>query len=349
MEGDTKYSNSYDVMHCLFQTTWRWLRISSPTFLLCGHCWMRMPVCGVCLHGTTTGSQTTWICKGTVSGNCLRRGPAAPLHVSCVCPRPALPLRLLPGAGLDDDKAAVGGAQAQVAGEVLGRLDEGAGATQWQVREPYPSAASDQLVLLHRACIRPEISRTVTFGDKGVSAGQYYKQHLQYIRLNSEPVDFTKKNLSFLREVGTHYLMSPCVHVPCPMSPCPMSPCLMSHVPCLHVSMSLQDAYESHFLKRVLALPAVTVTDVLNQHRQELKEVQVPYSSHKDFEAQAKKLKIMFDFRVRVASSAWGLVCHQYPTPLSLSLPLPLPLRVACHAQRIEVWLVSCTKVEGFT
>lgn len=57
--------------------------------------------------------------------------------------------------------------------------------------------------LSYRACIRPEISRTHTFGDKGVSAGQFYKQHLQYIKLNSDPVDFTKKNLTYLREVGT--------------------------------------------------------------------------------------------------------------------------------------------------
>ena len=55
--------------------------------------------------------------------------------------------------------------------------------------------------MCHRACIRPEISRTVTFGDKGVSAGQFYKQHLQYIRLNSDPADFSKFNLTQLQEV----------------------------------------------------------------------------------------------------------------------------------------------------
>ena len=52
-----------------------------------------------------------------------------------------------------------------------------------------------------RACIRPELSRTITFGDKGVSAGQFYRQHLQYIKLNSDPVDFMKLNLSHLKEV----------------------------------------------------------------------------------------------------------------------------------------------------
>lgn len=56
--------------------------------------------------------------------------------------------------------------------------------------------------------------------------------------------------------------------------------------------------YEHHFLERVLALPSVTVSEVVNHQRPELMEVQVPYSSHKDFEAQAKKMKIMSDFRV---------------------------------------------------
>lgn len=70
----------------------------------------------------------------------------------------------------------------------------------------------------YRACIRPEISRTITFGDKGVSAGQFYKQHLQYIKLNSDPIDFTKVNLSYLTEV--------CVkHVPVYIPVNYLSPC----------------------------------------------------------------------------------------------------------------------------
>lgn len=116
-----------------------------------------------------------------------------------------------------------------------------------------------------RACIRPEISRTRTFGDKGVSAGQFYKQHLQYIQLNSDPVDFSKKNLTYLRE----------------------------------------DVYEHHFLQRVHGLPSLTVSDVLSGHHRDKKEVKVTYTSHKDFEVQAKKLKIMFDFRGGVPRTAY--------------------------------------------
>ena len=49
-----------------------------------------------------------------------------------------------------------------------------------------------------RACIRPEICRTKTFGRIGVSHGQFFDQHLQYIKLNEEAYPFTKADLSYL-------------------------------------------------------------------------------------------------------------------------------------------------------
>ncbi|KAK3524786.1 hypothetical protein QTP86_005463 [Hemibagrus guttatus] len=54
-----------------------------------------------------------------------------------------------------------------------------------------------------RSCIRPEISRTMTFGRKGVSLGQFFDQYLRYIKLNTEFVPFTKQDLSYL--VREHY------------------------------------------------------------------------------------------------------------------------------------------------
>ncbi|XP_058261347.1 alpha-1,3-mannosyl-glycoprotein 2-beta-N-acetylglucosaminyltransferase b isoform X1 [Hemibagrus wyckioides] len=54
-----------------------------------------------------------------------------------------------------------------------------------------------------RSCIRPEISRTMTFGRKGVSLGQFFDQYLRYIKLNTEFVPFTKRDLSYL--VREHY------------------------------------------------------------------------------------------------------------------------------------------------
>ena len=49
-----------------------------------------------------------------------------------------------------------------------------------------------------RCCIRPEICRTKTFGENGVSQGQFYLQHLQYIKLNDKFFHFRNKDLSYL-------------------------------------------------------------------------------------------------------------------------------------------------------
>jgi len=49
-----------------------------------------------------------------------------------------------------------------------------------------------------RSCIRPEISRTRTFGKKGVSHGQFYEKHLKFIILNSENVDWLSTPLGYL-------------------------------------------------------------------------------------------------------------------------------------------------------
>ena len=51
-----------------------------------------------------------------------------------------------------------------------------------------------------RACIRPEISRTKTFGKIGVSNGLFYEKHLKYIVLNNKFVPFTVMDLSFLKK-----------------------------------------------------------------------------------------------------------------------------------------------------
>lgn len=51
-----------------------------------------------------------------------------------------------------------------------------------------------------RACIRPEVSRTKTFGKIGVSNGLFYEKHLKFIQLNSKFVPFTQKDLSYLKK-----------------------------------------------------------------------------------------------------------------------------------------------------
>merc|ERR1719336_521453 len=51
-----------------------------------------------------------------------------------------------------------------------------------------------------RSCIRPEISRTKTFGKIGVSNGLFFEKHLKYIVLNKQFVPFTVMDLNFLKK-----------------------------------------------------------------------------------------------------------------------------------------------------
>ncbi|XP_054257252.1 alpha-1,3-mannosyl-glycoprotein 2-beta-N-acetylglucosaminyltransferase-like [Macrosteles quadrilineatus] len=53
----------------------------------------------------------------------------------------------------------------------------------------------------NRACLRPELSRTRTFGKIGVSNGLFYEKYLKFIHLNDQFVPFTQKNLTFLLKV----------------------------------------------------------------------------------------------------------------------------------------------------
>ena len=46
-----------------------------------------------------------------------------------------------------------------------------------------------------RVTIRPEVSRSSTFGKKGVSNGQYYKKYLRRIKLNTTPVRFSESDI----------------------------------------------------------------------------------------------------------------------------------------------------------
>ena len=52
-----------------------------------------------------------------------------------------------------------------------------------------------------KSCIRPEISRTSTFGKKGVSNGQFFNEHLKFINHATTDVHFTQLDLSYLFKV----------------------------------------------------------------------------------------------------------------------------------------------------
>lgn len=49
-----------------------------------------------------------------------------------------------------------------------------------------------------RSTIRPEVSRTYTFGETGVSAGQFFNDYLEPMLLNDTPVDFEAMDLGYL-------------------------------------------------------------------------------------------------------------------------------------------------------
>jgi len=120
-----------------------------------------------------------------------------------------------------------------------------------------------------RSCIRPEISRTKTFGKIGVSNGLFYEKHLKHIVLNDKFVPFTVMDLSFLEK----------------------------------------DKYEENFVKHVYECPVMQVDDVKRSRVDGHSEVRITYFSSNDFKRAAKQLGIMDDFKAGVPRMAYrGIV-----------------------------------------
>ncbi|XP_003737217.1 alpha-1,3-mannosyl-glycoprotein 2-beta-N-acetylglucosaminyltransferase [Galendromus occidentalis] len=119
----------------------------------------------------------------------------------------------------------------------------------------------------NRACIRPEISRTKTFGKIGVSNGLFYEKHLKFIELSREPVDFLSKDLSYL----------------------------------------LRDNYDVDFVKEVYGSPAVALTTVTNGkvNLPIWRPVRVTYTNISSFKHIAKLLSIMDDFKSGVPRTGY--------------------------------------------
>lgn len=124
-----------------------------------------------------------------------------------------------------------------------------------------------------RSCIRPEISRTSTFGKKGVSKGLFFEKHLKFIQLNDKYVPFTQKDLSYL----------------------------------------MKENYDPAFIKYIYDVPEISLNVVVAGKVQDLSEVRVTYRTKNDFKDIAKKLGIMDDFKAGVERAAYrGVVSFTY-------------------------------------
>ena len=120
-----------------------------------------------------------------------------------------------------------------------------------------------------RSCIRPEISRTLTFGKKGVSNGQFFDEHLKFIKLNSEFYPFTKKNLSYL----------------------------------------IKENYEKEFTSAVYRSPLVSVDYLTSGRVIPAPFVRVQYESGSTFSFLAQKFGIMHDIKAGIPRMAYrGIV-----------------------------------------
>lgn len=117
----------------------------------------------------------------------------------------------------------------------------------------------------NRACIRPEISRTITFGRQGVSLGQFYDKYLKFIKLNSEFVPFTKLDLSYLNE----------------------------------------ETYKQNFEKEVYSAPIVTFEDVKQGKLKGPGPFRLQYSSKDSFKIMAKNLGVMEDLKSGVPRAGY--------------------------------------------
>ncbi|NXR35969.1 MGAT1 acetylglucosaminyltransferase, partial [Zosterops hypoxanthus] len=116
-----------------------------------------------------------------------------------------------------------------------------------------------------RSCVRPEVSRTMTFGRKGVSHGQFFDQYLKFIKLNDRFVPFTQMDLSYLKK----------------------------------------DRYERFFLQQVYSAPEVKLDELQKGFGKDLGPVRLQYRGRDSFKALAKALGLMDDLKSGVPRAGY--------------------------------------------
>ncbi|NXN06260.1 MGAT1 acetylglucosaminyltransferase, partial [Sylvia borin] len=116
-----------------------------------------------------------------------------------------------------------------------------------------------------RSCVRPEVSRTVTFGRKGVSHGQFFDQYLKFIKLNDRFVPFTQLDLSYLSK----------------------------------------ERYERSFLQQVYSAPEIQLEQLQKDAGKDLGAVRLQYRGRDSFKALAKALGLMDDLKSGVPRAGY--------------------------------------------
>ncbi|NXD60577.1 MGAT1 acetylglucosaminyltransferase, partial [Corvus moneduloides] len=120
-----------------------------------------------------------------------------------------------------------------------------------------------------RSCVRPEVSRTMTFGRKGVSHGQFFDQYLKFIKLNDRFVPFTQLDLSYLKK----------------------------------------EEYERFFLQQVYSAPEIQIEELQKDAGRDLGPVRLQYRGRDSFKALAKALGLMDDLKSGVPRAGYrGIV-----------------------------------------
>uniref|UniRef100_A0A7G3AQE2 Alpha-1,3-mannosyl-glycoprotein 2-beta-N-acetylglucosaminyltransferase n=1 Tax=Lutzomyia longipalpis TaxID=7200 RepID=A0A7G3AQE2_LUTLO len=124
-----------------------------------------------------------------------------------------------------------------------------------------------------RSCIRPEISRTRTFGKIGVSNGLFFEKHLKYIKLSEKFVPFTKMNMTYL----------------------------------------LKTNYDATFLKHVYELPVVTYEELRRGMVSTKDPIRIQYNTKDQYKKTTKMLGLMDDFKSGVPRTGYhGIVSFFY-------------------------------------
>ena len=124
-----------------------------------------------------------------------------------------------------------------------------------------------------RSCIRPEISRTETFGKVGVSNGQFFEQHLKFIKANKNFYPFTKQDLSYL----------------------------------------MKKNYDENFIETVYKCPLVSADYLMSGHVVPAPFVRVQYENTHTFTTIAQKFGIMHDLKAGIPRTAYrGVVTFMF-------------------------------------